>query len=178
MRDPDGIAPDDPDVMVDGVGMTPDQRAAFLAFCQHYRAGASPRLIHAAFVAALFLGLATATLYFRGERAWPVWLFLTFMPASFAGWSIARSLVLGSRGRRRRMRAFGVEVCVRCGYWLGPLDASIQQCPECGARRRPMMLSNEAALFDERSGVRSSPSSPRMAKLRDRVEELRRDPSS
>ena len=40
---------------------------------------------------------------------------------------------------RRSLRVEGFEICVQCGYWLRDLDERAMKCPECGARRTPMM---------------------------------------
>jgi len=36
---------------------------------------------------------------------------------------------------RRLMRERGIDVCIRCGYWLRDLGKDIAECPECGRRR-------------------------------------------
>ena len=36
---------------------------------------------------------------------------------------------------RRLLRQRGIDVCIRCGYWLRDLGKDITECPECGWRR-------------------------------------------
>ncbi len=36
---------------------------------------------------------------------------------------------------RRLMRQRGIDVCIRCGYWLRDLGKDVTECPECGWRR-------------------------------------------
>jgi hypothetical protein len=36
------------------------------------------------------------------------------------------------------VREHGYDVCIKCGYWLRGLDARVDRCPECGAKREPI----------------------------------------
>ena len=36
---------------------------------------------------------------------------------------------------RRLLRERGIDVCIRCGYWLRGLGKDVTKCPECGWRR-------------------------------------------
>lgn len=36
---------------------------------------------------------------------------------------------------RRLIRERGIDVCLRCGYWLRGLGEDVTKCPECGWRR-------------------------------------------
>jgi hypothetical protein len=44
---------------------------------------------------------------------------------------------------RRAARQQGYDVCVRCGYWLRGLGNEVRQCPECGAKREPMLANGD-----------------------------------
>ncbi len=36
---------------------------------------------------------------------------------------------------RRLLRERGIDVCIRCGYWLRGLGKDVTECPECGWQR-------------------------------------------
>ncbi|MHC5108320.1 MAG: hypothetical protein ACYTHJ_00405 [Planctomycetota bacterium] len=42
----------------------------------------------------------------------------------------------------RATRQHGYDVCIKCGYWLKGLDASIKRCPECGIAREEVSKSD------------------------------------
>jgi len=37
------------------------------------------------------------------------------------------------------VRQRGHEICLSCGYWLEGLGSDIDHCPECGAKRQPIL---------------------------------------
>jgi hypothetical protein len=39
----------------------------------------------------------------------------------------------------RATRQHGIDVCAECGYWLKGLNSDVSRCPECGAKREPLV---------------------------------------
>lgn len=84
----------------------------------------------------LVLGLSSAAvIMYPPLNFWQRWILLT---TCMCLWSFGHQLLervsvvpLG----RRLMRQRGIEVCIRCGYWLRDLGKDVTQCPECGCRR-------------------------------------------
>ena len=64
----------------------------------------------------------------RGVLLWVPLIPFVFLCARWAQRPAVRDL----------LRARGRDICTRCGYSLRGLDGTIDRCPECGAKRKPM----------------------------------------
>ena len=93
------------------------------------------------FTVVLFLfGVAGAMGWYGPNNFWELAiLFFTIYPGLtvFVWWILHRYSILPVARRllRERLRERGIEVCIRCGYWLRGLGKDVTKCPECGWRR-------------------------------------------
>ena len=63
-----------------------------------------------------------------------VMIFVVFWP-----WSAFMYRALYIKPIRRAMRESGFDLCIECGYELKQLSPTTDKCPECGAKREPIL---------------------------------------
>ena len=79
--------------------------------------------------------LAVSTIVWFDPNFWQTWIFLTIcLGLALLGREILERVSVVPLGRRL-MRERGIDVCIRCGYWLRDLGKDITKCPECGWQR-------------------------------------------
>lgn len=61
-------------------------------------------------------------------------IFIVFWP-----WSAFMYRALYVKPIRRAMRESGFVLCIECGYELRHLSPTTDKCPECGAKREPIL---------------------------------------
>lgn len=65
-----------------------------------------------------------------------IWLiFILLLLLWYLAYLFVRFVILVRLERQLAASCFGIEVCLKCGYWLNRLPSSITQCPECAFPR-------------------------------------------
>ncbi len=82
----------------------------------------------------LYIGV-TAAIAWRVDTVQQLVLFFMIETGLwFLVFWIIRQVSVAPLGRRL-IRERGIDVCLRCGYWLRGLGKDVTECPECGWRR-------------------------------------------
>ena len=83
----------------------------------------------------LFIGVIAAASGMYLQTVWQMVILLTI----YTGLSVlALSIVIRfcvAPLARGLLQERGIDVCIRCGYWLRGLGKDVTNCPECGWRR-------------------------------------------
>ncbi len=80
-------------------------------------------------------GVAAAIGWYGPDKAWQMAILFTIYTGLWVlVFSIVRRFSVAPVARRL-LRERGIDVCIRCGYWLRDLGKDVTKCPECGCRR-------------------------------------------
>lgn len=79
--------------------------------------------------------VAAASGWYGPDKAWQMAILLMINAGLWVlVFAIVRRVSVAPLGRRL-LRERGIDVCIRCGYWLRGLGKDVTECPECGWRR-------------------------------------------
>ena len=82
-----------------------------------------------------FLTISIAITFGGGKFLWQTMIIIvTCSGLLVAGRQIVERAYVAPLGRRL-LRERGIDVCIRCGYWLRGLNDDVRECPECGWQR-------------------------------------------